>query len=313
MSSFTLSDPLPHSFRVELDRELHLKYLRKGFDSGFPSAYISLDASRPWLVYWALHSFDLLGFELDEALIGRTLETLKTFQVEGEGGFCGGDSEWSGLSGHLAPTYASILALAILASPPAYSLICTPTLHAFLHRLKTPCGAFRMHAVDGEIDVRAVYCAVVVGKLTGCWDDVLEEGVVEWIASCQTWEGGFGGVPGAEAHGGYTFCAISTLSILGKLHLMDNINHSRLFYWLISQQIQPLGGFRGRTHKLVDGCYSFWQAAGLQCLRGEDRSDSPLFDAAALQRYILVACQDLERGGLRDKPGKYNIDDGYRY
>ncbi len=28
----------------------------------------------------------------------------------------------------------------------------------------------------------------------------------EWLLRCQTYEGGFGGTPGMEAHGGYTFC-----------------------------------------------------------------------------------------------------------
>jgi protein farnesyltransferase subunit beta len=292
-----------------LDREKHLAYLRKGFLAGFPSSYVSLDASRPWLVYWALHSFDLLGYELSQEERERTVETIKLFQNGIEGGFCGGDHEFTGNLSHLAPTYASILSIAILAVPEAYNLINRTTLKSFLHRLKQSDGSFRMHAIDGEIDVRAVYCAVVVGKLTGSWDDELENGVVAWIAKCQSWEGGFAGVPGAEAHGGYTFCAIAAL----KLLLLDNnddynimmnvlgskINLNSLLYWLTSQQVQPIGGFRGRTHKLVDGCYSFWQAACFDCI-----GKGNLIDSAALQRYVLAACQDEQKGGLRDKPGK---------
>lgn len=290
-----------------MDKEKHLAYLRKGFLDGFPSPYISLDASRPWLVYWALHSFDLLGYELSQAEVVRTIETIKRFQNEIEGGFCGGDHELTGHLSHLAPTYASILSISILAVPEAYNVINRPALRSFLHRLKQIDGSFRMHAIDGEIDVRAAYCAVVVGKLTDCWDEELEKGVVDWIAKCQTWEGGFAGVPGAEAHGGYTFCAIAALKLLLSYNINDDItdalrskiNLENLLYWLTSQQIQPLGGFRGRTHKLVDGCYSFWQAAGFDCL-----GKGNLIDSAALQRYVLAACQDEQKGGLRDKPGK---------
>ena len=36
--------------------------------------------------------------------------------------------------------------------------------------------------------------------------------------SCQTYEGGFAGVPWSEAHGGYTFCAVASLALLGSLH-----------------------------------------------------------------------------------------------
>ncbi len=39
--------------------------------------------------------------------------------------------------------------------------------------------------------------------------------------SCQNWEGGLGGVPGLEAHGGYTFCGTAALVILGKEHMLD--------------------------------------------------------------------------------------------
>lgn len=36
--------------------------------------------------------------------------------------------------------------------------------------------------------------------------DELAEGVAEYVASCQTDEGGLAGEPGLEAHGGYTYC-----------------------------------------------------------------------------------------------------------
>jgi prenyltransferase beta subunit len=32
-------------------------------------------------------------------------------------------------------------------------------------------------------------------------------------------------------------------------------------HWLIMRQMPVEGGFQGRTNKLVDGCYSFWQGA----------------------------------------------------
>ena len=60
----------------------------------------------------------------------------------------------------------------------------------------------------------------------------------EWVASCQTYEGGFAALPGecrsrdpcnvirscdpgTEAHGGYTFCGFAALVLLGKPHLCD--------------------------------------------------------------------------------------------
>lgn len=31
-------------------------------------------------------------------------------------------------------------------------------------------------------------------------------------------------------------------------------------HWVTSRQMRFEGGFQGRCNKLVDGCYSFWQA-----------------------------------------------------
>lgn len=39
----------------------------------------------------------------------------------------------------------------------------------------------------------------------------------EYILSCQSYEGGFGGEPNNEAHGGYNFCAIASLLILQQV------------------------------------------------------------------------------------------------
>eukprot|EP00116_Pleurobrachia_bachei_P013138 sb/3473400/ len=70
------------------------------------------------------------------------------------------------------------------------------------------------------------------------------------------------------------------------------------------------GGFQGRTNKLVDGCYSFWQGGLFPLLHhilSTDHSGmsskSWLFSQVSLQDYILFCCQ-YPSGGLVDKPGK---------
>lgn len=81
--------------------------------------------------------------------------------------------------------------------------------------------------------------------------------------------------------------------------------------WLTNRQMRFEGGFQGRTNKLVDGCYSFWQGGVFPLLHkvlfslGSEAlsMESYLFDQDALQEYILVCCQD-KFGGLVDKPGK---------
>lgn len=36
-----------------------------------PAPYVALDASRPWLMYWTVHSLDLLGIGMDPATTER--------------------------------------------------------------------------------------------------------------------------------------------------------------------------------------------------------------------------------------------------
>ncbi len=69
-----------------------------------------------------------------------------------------------------------------------------------------------------------------------------------------------------EAHGGYTFCAAASWILLLpyiETHYTSTpprINTDSLLRWLVQMQgnYVDLGGFRGRTNKLVDGCYSWW-------------------------------------------------------
>jgi hypothetical protein len=71
-------------------------------------------------------------------------------------------------------------------------------------------------------------------------------------------QGGLGGEPGNEAHGGYTYCGVASLALLGCVDVLDV---PRLHAWLVQRQGAIEGGFNGRTNKLADGCYSFWQGA----------------------------------------------------
>eukprot|EP00956_Cyclotella_meneghiniana_P011781 scaffold16544_cov26-Cyclotella_meneghiniana.AAC.1 len=98
--------------------------------------------------------------------------------------------------------------------------------------------AFRMQH-DGEVDVRATYCLLAPCYLLGLLDDENDNddthgldtrkcetkknsnlltvmAITRHIASCQTFEGGFGAEPQNEAHGGYTFCALAALRILNS-------------------------------------------------------------------------------------------------
>jgi protein farnesyltransferase subunit beta len=179
--------------------------------------------------------------------------------------------------------------------------------------LKQPDGSFLV-AHDAEVDVRGTYCLLVVAHILDLLTPELLAGVPAFIASCQTYEGGFASAsqpyyvaaeglsdgdggsgpqvilgdvrpPLGEAHGGYTFCALASWIMLqpyldlgsattaigtatattatatvSQTDQSARIDYKRLLRWLVQMQGSEieLGGFRGRTNKLVDGCYSWW-------------------------------------------------------
>lgn len=76
-------------------------------------------------------------------------------------------------------------------------------------------GSVAIH-MNGEMDMRGVYCSLVVADILNILEDNVEltRGMADFIVSCQTYEGGIACAPYGEAHGGYTFCGLSALLLL---------------------------------------------------------------------------------------------------
>jgi protein farnesyltransferase subunit beta len=143
---------------------------------------------------------------------------------------------------------------------------------------------------------------VIVADLTAIATLELHENVASFIAQCQTYEGGLGGQPFAEAHGGYTFCGIATLGLIKRL---DAIHLPRLLHWACQRQMSVEGGFSGRGNKLVDGCYAYWLAALFPIIHQELKqmgyeANQLIFDSEALAHYLLD-CAQKETGGFTDR------------
>lgn len=282
------------SCRVVLDRSLHEKFLLTGLGP-LPSGYVGLDASMPWICYWLSQSLDALGCPIPPAVADRLINTFKACQHP-DGGFGGGPNQIA----HLATTYSAVAALAVVGTEEAYNVIDVEGLKRFLLRMKQPDGSFTVHP-GGEADCRGTYCALACAALTGLLDvEGMRDKAGDFVSSCQTYEGGLGAVPYAEAHAGYTYCGFAALAILGE---ESKVDLKALEAFARSSQCPQTGGFRGRANKLVDGCYSFWTGSLFPLLR-RVLPDLPSLDWEGLQRYILIACQDLKRGGLKDKPEK---------
>ena len=185
------------------------------------------------------------------------------------------------------------------------------------------------------------YCLLVTAHLLNMLTLELVEGVPDFIKSCQTYEGGFSSAsqpyfspepegpptlldsprpPLGEAHGGYTFCSLASWVMLQPYLSLEQSsvqrsppNFKTLLRWLVQMQGSQieLGGFRGRTNKLVDGCYSWWvggcfallSSQGITGSRDHDHHNEPttthqedetwddvdgLFSAVALSSYRLI-------------------------
>jgi len=286
------SDPLNPLYR--LNREAHIEFLEGGLgidEDGeqLSPGFVVLDASRPWILYWCLIGLYCLGVDL-APYRERLIETLRPIQNYNTGGFGGGNGQTS----HVAVSYAAVLALCTVGGREAFQLIDRVKMWKWLSSLKQVDGGFCV-CDGGEEDVRGVYCTLTLisllglptglapddvarlkrqseeiqqGKRTGGWGhdpkivpQNLLDGTAEYLHRCQTYEGGVAGGPGGmEAHGGYAFCALAALSLMGEPEVMLNkhLNLPKLIHWLSARQYAPEGGFSGRTNKLVDGCYSTW-------------------------------------------------------
>ncbi|KAJ5216290.1 uncharacterized protein N7498_002697 [Penicillium cinerascens] len=304
-----------------LQRDDHVGYLYDSLED-YPAGFVAMDASRPWMVYWALTGLSLLGEDVT-SVRQRVIKTLQPMQNPA-GGFGGGHGQTS----HLAGSYAAVLSLAMVGGEEAYALVDRQSMWRWLGRLKQADGGFRV-CEGGEEDVRGAYCAMTiislldlplalppdaVGRSTGM-ENFTDE-LPNYLARCQTFEGGISGSPGVEAHGAYAFCALACLSIIGPPEetIARCMDLPLLLSWLSARQNAPEGGFSGRTNKLVDGCYSHWVGGCWPLLQsaidGKPQSAGPppqavgsLFSREGLDRYILGCCQS-PHGGLRDKPGK---------
>jgi protein farnesyltransferase subunit beta len=315
---FTPFDYSPNGV-LTLQIESHVAFLEDAL-SEYPAPFVGIDASRPWMVYWALLALHFLNQDIS-VYKDRVIKTFVPLQ-NATGGFGGGEGHLS----HLAGTYAALLCLALVGGETAWGVSNREAMWRWLGRLKQPGGGFRI-CEGGEEDVRGAYCAMItIALLNLPWelpDDAparsngmtnFGAGLGEYLSRCQTYEGGISATPGNEAHGAYAFCAIACLCLLDHPDhtLHQYLDVDALIGWLSSRQYAPEGGFAGRTNKVVDGCYSHWLGGCwplvLAALNGpkktpEEDGTGTLYSTEGLARYILNCCQSPD-GGLRDKPSK---------
>lgn len=165
-------------------------------------------------------------------------------------------------------------------------------------------GGMSVHE-NGEVDIRSCYACIAVAHILNLDKGkiIAQCGMVDFVRRCQSFEGGLGGEPGNEAHGGYTFCGVATMVLLGEIQVL---NLAALMRWIVHMQGSMEGGFMGRTHKLVDGCYSFWQGSVFLIMKDYQGSSCGLWTPL----HGLIEGEDLDE--LEEIPQyRVQLDEGF--
>ncbi|CDO94589.1 unnamed protein product [Kluyveromyces dobzhanskii CBS 2104] len=210
------------------------------------------------------------------------------------------------------------------------------TLCEFVSSCQLPNGSFTSFLdkcgcpskIDSH-DLRFCYIAVSILYLAGCrsesdfaqYIDVSK--LVQFIMARQCSIGGFG--EWNEPHGGYTSCALSALSLLGKIQALSSLDRHNTLHWLVNRQISNLGasieqesnddfdsddsgGFNGRENKLADTCYAFWCLNSLSII--EPTQWRQLVDISMIKDYLRNQTQNTVIGGFakndQDDPDIYH-------
>lgn len=301
-----------------LDYEKHVNYMLKLL-MRLPKQYIGLDTSRMTSLYFSIVGLDILGAldrvndemrqSIKEFILAMQLSSGDMDLYPGHCGFIGSpylghlkvttsnsDSASNNIAlpyiqGHLAMTYTSLAILKSLEI--GYDNIDKNSIIKGLKFLQKENGVFSATFNGCECDMRFVYCACAISYLLDDWSGLDTDQVYEYIDNCITYEGGIALIPGAEAHGGSTYCGTASLALMDKLKDLNEEKRSSLIYWCHQRQI---GGFQGRTNKDVDTCYSFWIGATLTLLESFDDTD-----VESALSFILNRCQ-FKTGGFTKFP-----------
>ncbi|KAH7830331.1 putative protein farnesyltransferase [Monocercomonoides exilis] len=200
----------------------------------------------------------------------------------------------------ISSTYSSLLSLKMLyPNEPLSNFVNTKQIAYDLKFYQNEDGSFNSEPTASDSDARMCFCACACAYLCGKdFDSIDKEKLINHLLSLQSYEGGFGGRAGNEAHAGYTFCVVAALSMLGALdRIRDRVS---LEWWCLQRQRRR--GFNGRTQKLEDVCYTWWVGATLKLLNIEQFA-SPL----RLLSFI-AECEDCFSGGIHKDEMSFNPD-----
>ncbi|XP_028967747.1 geranylgeranyl transferase type-1 subunit beta [Galendromus occidentalis] len=280
---------------MELVRDRHVKFFNRCLKI-LPSSFEELFDRKPLVAFFCLSGLEILDQVPEEkSSFIDWLYSMQFLDAETDtAGFLGGFSiaDSNITEPHifdvpvLGMTYTSLCSLLILGDD--LSRVHRKQILNDIKRLQLEDGSFYSQFLDGETDLRLVYCAVSICYILDDFSTIDVDACVRFIKSCLTYEGAVACLPGAEAHGGSSFCAVASLALLGRLEEIRD-NRADLVRWCLNRQES---GFNGRPNKRVDTCYSFWVGGTLRIL------DSFQFADGAMIRDFVCQAQSVITGGF---------------
>ncbi|KAA8576324.1 hypothetical protein MFRU_009g02130 [Monilinia fructicola] len=227
---------------AKLEVAKHIKYWQRCLHSLLPTAYTSTDSSRMTLGFFILSALDLLNVGAS-TFPDSQRRSIRAWILKCQhplGGFCGstnhrfpdiyyadvGNGRRDVDPANLPATFFAILSLAFVDGLADVKRI---ECLQWLRRLQREDGSFGEFVTeDGKIqggrDMRYCYVATAIRwMLTGDAheergdNDIDVEKLVGHLRAGQTYDGGISESAQHEAHAGYTYCAIASLSLLDRL------------------------------------------------------------------------------------------------
>lgn len=291
-------------------KKRHVQYL-KHFLTTLPAELSAYDSTRLTIAFFTINGLDILDVlhTLDDTRKKDIIEWVYRLQVLPEEGETKESWKPCGFQGssmlifpncdpnkcskeyacsHIAMTYTALAILLILGDD--LSRVHKPAVIEGIRALQQEDGSFSCTLAGSESDMRFVYCAACVCYMLNDWSGMDIKKTIQFIKDSISYDSGIGQAPDLESHGGSTFCAVATLSLLGQLDsALSKKELKGLQRWVMARQVD---GFQGRPNKPVDTCYSFWVGATLKLLGIYDFVDD------TKNRNYIMSTQDSVCGGF---------------
>ncbi|PWA65445.1 prenyltransferase family protein [Artemisia annua] len=312
------SSPTNEDQSFDIDR--HIRFLEMNYQL-IPSFYEGQEINHLTLAYFIISGLHMLH-AIDRVDREAVIDWVLSFQAHPKNeaelnngqfyGFHGSrSSQFHSLdnevtvpnNSHLASTYCALAILKTVGYD--FSLIDSGSILKTMKHLQQPDGSFMPIHTGAEVDLRFVYCAAVISSLLDNWSGMDKEEAKNYILSCQSYDGGFGLIPGQESHGGATYCAVASLRLMGFMEddlvfqstSSSIIDVPLLLDWCLQRQAVD-GGFQGRPNKASDTCYAFWIGGVLRMIGA-----NKFIDQTTLREFLLT-CQS-KYGGFSKFPGQF--------